>query len=345
MGLFKKKKSEEDEEVIPNLPTKKVAKKEPPKPWGKRERILVAGTFLFTVLSSAFLAMYARSWKLPNLPRIVLGDINFLSNEKIVLEADGQTQKSQALERSKKITTEFTEITNSASGVWGLYVYDIKNDFSFGVNQDEEFQAASLIKLPLIVMLYDLEAQGKVDFAAKHILTVTDKVGGAGSLYSQPVGTEISYEEIVFLMANQSDNTAFRIALNLVGEQEFKDYINTLGLYDTSYDDNFTTPADIGRLLKKLYSGDIVEKESVDKIMQSLTDTAFENHLPVGVADQVQVAHKYGREVHVVNDAGIVFATDPYVVVIVSKGVVENEADQKFPELSAAVYQPFSVKD
>ena len=80
-----------------------------------------------------------------------------------------------------------------------------------------------------------------------------------------------------------------------------------------------------------------------------MTDTIYEDHLRAGIPEGVRVAHKYGREVHVVNDAGIVFSDNPYgpeapqgrgplVIVIMSKGVIEKEADNIFPELAKVVY-------
>jgi hypothetical protein len=44
-----------------------------------------------------------------------------------------------------------------------------------------------------------------------------------------------------------------------------------------------------------------------------------------------------------VNDAGIVYAEKPYIVVIVSKGVVAKEADSAFPELSKSIYNNLQI--
>jgi len=69
-----------------------------------------------------------------------------------------------------------------------------------------------------------------------------------------------------------------------------------------------------------------------------LTDTIYEEHLVKGIPEDIKVAHKYGREVHVVNDAGIVYVDNPYIVVIMTKGVIESEADEIFPELSKIIF-------
>jgi hypothetical protein len=43
--------------------------------------------------------------------------------------------------------------------------------------------------------------------------------------------------------------------------------------------------------------------------------------------------------VHVVNDAGIVFSEPPFVLVVLSDGVVEAEADKFIPEAAARIFE------
>ncbi len=346
-NLFKNKKLDNENETETKSgpqrqfgENQKSVKKEPAKPWGRRERLIVGTTLLLSVLSSAILAMYARSWKLPNLPRLELKGFEFLSGERIILEGDGGST-SKAFERSQKVVEKFKEQTGKLAGVWGLYVYDIKNDFSFGINENEEFQAASLIKLPLIAQMYNLAERGEIVLNQTHTLSAGDKVGGAGSLYLEDNGTQIGYEDLIKQMANKSDNTAFRIAIGIVGEGNFQQYIKDIGMTQTNYDANTTIPSDIGRYFKKLYGEKLINPGNTQKVFEYLTKTAYENWLVAGIPEEITVAHKYGREIHVVNDAGVVFANDPYIVVIMSKGVVESEADKVFPVLSKLVYEEF----
>ena len=49
--------------------------------------------------------------------------------------------------------------------------------------------------------------------------------------------------------------------------------------------------------------------------------------------------HKYGREVNVVNDGGIVKNTNPYIIVVMGSGVYEEDADGVFPRISTMVWE------
>ena len=313
-------------------------RKEPAKPWGKKERLLVLFVLILTLGSSSFLAFKARAWKLPGLPRLKFTNpsLNLFKEEKIILEGD--KDKVREIVKSNEVISNFRQITNNLSGVYGFYVTDLETGLSYGVLEEEVFQAASLIKLPVMVAMYLEEEEGSLSLSSKYKLKKSDKVAGAGSLYSKPEGYEISYQELIRLMAKQSDNTAFNIARNLLGDGKIDEIINKIGMTKTSLQKNETTPEDIGIFFEELWNGHIINSQHKDELLDFMTDTLYEEWLTAGVPVDVRVAHKYGREVHVVNDAGIVFADEPFVVVIMSKGVVEKEADEIFPKLVKEIY-------
>lgn len=333
----KKKDEEEYEDEAPKKKRRKPRKrkKEPPKPWGKKERILISGLLIITIGTSTVLALSARAWKLPGLPRLKFPSISlpFVGEETIVIEGN-KVDKG----KSEKVVIKFNALTKDLSGVYGLYVVRLENGSSYGVNEDEIFEAASLIKLPVMVAMYMEEEAGNLDLEEKYTLKETDKIGGSGSLSGKPAGYTLTYRDLIRLMGKQSDNTAFNIARNLLGEEKINEVINQIGTTNTSLETNETTPHDVGIYFEELWKGNIISLENSDELLEFMTDTIYEDHLAAGVLENIPVAHKYGREVHVVNDAGIVMADRPFVLVIMSKGVVESEADETFPELTRVVY-------
>lgn len=333
MAILKRK--QEPPESEPRESRKQLKKKREPRQkggqaWGKKERYWVFFILLGTILVSGILAFSARSWKLPGLPRISLPSFD---SGKIIIE------KEASDERAKNVTFSFKEKTKELSGVYGFYVFRLTEGSSYGVSEKEKFQAASLIKLPVILAFYMEDEKGTIDLETKYKLKEEDKVSGAGSLFSEPTGTILTYRDLVRYMGKQSDNTAYHIALDILGEEKVKSVISEIGMTNTSLESNETTPYDIGLLFRKLWQGDIVSRKNRDEILGFLTDTIYEEWLVAGIPSRVKVAHKYGREVHVVNDAGIVHADKRFVLVLMSKGVVEREADEVFPELAKIVYE------
>ena len=82
----------------------------------------------------------------------------------------------------------------------------------------------------------------------------------------------------------------------------------------------------------------MLSKEDSEEMLGFLTDTIYESWLAAGIPENVRVAHKFGREIHVVNDGGVIYYEKPFVLVIMSKGVIESEADEVFPQLSRSIF-------
>ena len=346
MKLFGRRREDEYEDDEELKPKKKKRsnprkKKEPPKPWGRKERLLILLLLVLTAGGSGLLALSAREWKLPGLPRLKLEmpSIPFLTSEKVVLE--GNNQKNT--EKASEVISAFTEKTKGLSGVYGLYIVDLNSGFSFGINEHETFQAASFIKLPVMAAMFMEEENGGLSLGDKYTLKDSDKASGAGSLYYKPAGYEITYKNLVRLMGKESDNTAFRIVRNLLGDEKVNDVIIKLGMKDTFLEENETTPEDIGEFFNDLWLGNIVNEDNKEELLDNLTDTDYEAWITAGIPDRIRFAHKYGREVHVVNDAGIVYSNKPFVIVTMSKGVVEREADEVIPTLSKMIYDKWTT--
>ena len=342
MGILsktKKEKEKEEEKFVArnkkklNTTPSSRRKKKDPLPWGKKERYLIFYVFIATIFTSTILAFSARSWKLPGLPKL---SIPTYRKGPIVIEKD----KTELDEKAKQATSFFKKNTKSLSGVYGLYVVRLNSGVGYGVNENDIFEPASLNKLPVMLAMYIEVENNNLDLETTYVLKDSDKVAGSGSLYGKPEGYELTYRDILSYMGKESDNTAANIAKTFLGEEKIKQAIGIVGMNDTVVigENQKTTPYDIGVFFKKLWEGDIVSKKHRDELLGFITDTIYEKWLAAGIPSSIDVAHKYGRETHVVNDAGIIFADEPFIMVLLSKGVVENEADKAFPELSKIIY-------
>ena len=295
-------------------PENKRRRKEPPKPWGRPERLTVLIVILVTVLTSIILSLSARNFKLPGLPRISWPSFNW-GEETFYIEGD-----KEGREKAEKASNYFKDKTRSLSGLYAMIVVRLSDGTGYGVNENEGMQAASLIKLPIMTLVYQKAGEGKLDL---------DEVAE---------GSKSTYRELVEAMGQRSDNAAQVTLVKIFGSQEIQNYIESIGMTKTSLEQNSTTPYEIGAFFKMLWSQELVDEESRDEILEFMTETIFEDWLVKGISE-VKVAHKYVREVHVVNDAGIVFAANPFVLVLMSDGAVEAEADRIIPEIAKRIYE------
>jgi beta-lactamase class A len=240
---------------------------------------------------------------------------------------------------AQEVIKEINNLTSKLTGSYGLNVYNLTTKTSFGISENQTFSAASLMKMPLIITLYKNVESGKIDLQNKYILRAADKRGGAGSMYYKPAGTVYTYQKMVELMGQLSDNTAFNVFRNLLGDEQIQKTINDLGMSKTNFTDFETTPADMGILFRKLYSGSIVTRDHRDEILGYLTKTFDESRIPAGVPVGIRVAHKVGTDIGVASDGGIVFASKPYVVVIMSDKILTAEANTVLPKISSSVWE------
>ncbi|MEK7497780.1 MAG: serine hydrolase [Patescibacteria group bacterium] len=342
--MFGKKEENETEEFDQELvrrpirdlkPENKKARKEPVKPWGKKERLTVLSVLLATFFVSALFAVLSSGF---SVPKVSAPNIS-ISIPNIKFE---QTFVSEKKACCSDIEEKFKEKTDSLLGTYGFSFIDLTTGKAYSLKGNESFQAASLIKLPTAVALYKEAEVGKLDLDSVHTLSDSEKLEGNGSLAGFPTGTKITYRNIVKYMLTQSDNTAFNIVEIFLGDRKIQKTIDSLGMTKTSIADNLTSADDIALILRELKEGNILNPIDSDEILSYLKQSKFDSWLVAGIPQGVEIAHKYGREIGVVNDAGIIYSPRPYILVILSKEVNEKEADSIFPELSKLFYDEVS---
>jgi len=340
MSIFKKEEPEQLKKDLKTFSRKrdlnsknKRSKKKELKPWGKKERLNIFLTFLITVVITGFLYLSSRSWKLPNFPRIEIPDFRILKSGTVTIGSETNIQK----EKEDEIVKYFKESTDKLTGTYSFYIIDLTSGYEFGFRGRNVIQAASLIKLPVFATLYKEVEFKNINLDDIYSLKNSDIRGGSGSLQYKKTGTEISYRKMAELMGKESDNTSFNIFKNLLGDQKIEKTINDIGMVSTSLSENETSAYDISLFFQKLFNDQLVNKKHKDEILGYLTNTFYEEFIPKGIPE-VKVAHKFGREVNVINDAGIVFSSKPFVLTILSEGIIYKEADIFIPEFSKFVF-------
>lgn len=335
MGLpFLHKKTKGVDLTAPINPAKKVRRrktKEVKKPWGKAERILVLVFLLSTMSISAFLALRSRNKIIFPKPSINIPHIEVKGESTIVIE------NKMPQEKIDKAKSQIISTISNLNGTYGVISEDLNGSYTFGISENEQFEGASLFKLPLAIAVYEDSDSGKLNLDDTYVLNDSDKMPGAGVLVGLPGGTGVSYRDILKALLNNSDNTAFNILYSKVGENKVQEVIDQIGMSSTSYSGSVTTPADIALLFKKLMSGQLISSTSRGEMLGFLTKTDYESILP-SAFPQLKVAHKFGEEVGTINDGGIVFAPKPFIIVVMSKDIDKVEATDAIPKIAQIIY-------
>lgn len=253
----------------------------------------------------------------------------------------GQRKTSKTPKTAKEKTASIKEFLKEKKGTYGIYVYNLNDDQKYGVNEMKIFPAASVNKVPVMFAFLSQLEKKLYSLDDKYNLKSSDVQDyGTGSMRYQEPGTEYTYDELLELSGKQSDNTAAHVIGNILGADNIDNFLEALGLQNTSIENNETTVQDAGTLFVLAYKGEILKTENYkNKFFSYLTDTEFEDRIPAGVPEKVKVAHKIGNLEEVFNDCGIVFAENPYVICILSEDSPEEEGPPVLQQLSSIIWE------
>lgn len=225
----------------------------------------------------------------------------------------------------------------------GLEVFDLDTGYHTGFNAAASMPAASTIKLPVMVVVFEQLQGGRFGLNKRVTLLASDKDWGSGDLCDAPVGSTYPVSLLLQKMIEISDNTATNMLIRLVGRQNINHAMRELGLRHTRLAGDVrtegwsirqtlrTSPADLVRLLALMAHRDLVDEWSSNEMIDILEADEYNTLLPEPLPDDVTVAHKTGSLFDTLNDAGIVYASDaPYVIAVMTTSLPSQDLGRTF---------------
>ena len=102
----------------------------------------------------------------------------------------------------------------------GIYVRHLTTGEEAAVRGDETFNSASVIKIPIMTLAYQLAAEGKLSLDARVEMRKADLRGGSGVLRYHDIGLQPTVRDLIMQMIITSDNTATDMMIRQVGGVE-----------------------------------------------------------------------------------------------------------------------------
>ena len=191
-------------------------------------------------------------------------------------------------------------------GQWGVYLEDLKSGEGFGWGQDNLLEAASDIKVPVaLYLLHQIEAGG-VQLTDEVTLQAADFMGGTGTLQgSANPGDKYKYWDLLNLLIQVSDNTAWRALQRALGADAIDAYAASIGAPDCHQVDDNCTAHEAGLMLSQLDRGKLLNSGDTSFLLTLLENTIYNERIPYYLGG-ITVAHKTGSDGSVCNDVGIV---------------------------------------
>lgn len=201
--------------------------------------------------------------------------------------------------------------------------------------------AASTIKIPVMVEVFEQMAEGKIDLNRVVHLTASDRDWGWGELCDAPLGSGYTVSQLLWKMITRSDNTATNMLIRLVGRGNINATMQQLGLTHTHVADYIRSDGDIrslrssasdmARLLDAIAREQLVDSWSSRQMMLILEGQRHNSLLPVPLPKDVKVAHKTGELHDTLNDVGIVEdQREPYIIAVMTTALPDLDIGRNF---------------
>ncbi len=252
-----------------------------------------------------------------------------------ILPKVGTVPKSEKMEELKKLITDYT---SKLSGKYGVTFIDLATGEMVNVNDKIEYIAASTSKLPINVLLYKNIEAGKIKMEDKLVYKQEDLEYGTGIIINSPYGTEYTVRETSKLSIQKSDNCGVNMIIRLLGIENVRNYIDEVGGQVHYGKTHRSCPYDMAQIAQDLYKLYLNNQEVYGELINYMETTDWHDRIDAKLPQDVKVAHKIGNQTSTRNDVGIVFATHPYVLSIMSDNVNIDAATRSIADLSKVIY-------
>jgi beta-lactamase class A len=219
------------------------------------------------------------------------------------------------------------EQLKSLKGEVSFYYKNLITGDTIRFKEDIPLQAASVIKIPILIEVFSRVQEGTMDKNDTIIIKNEDKLPSCGALNYMHDGLVVTLEDLYTLMIILSDNSAANLLMKQLGIANINGTLQKLGLRQTKLNrllfdskqsalgiQNYISAGEIGMLLEKMYFGELISPESSLGMLRILKNQRLNGKIPFFIHGKYEVAHKTGEDGGITHDVGIVYAPQPFVV-------------------------------
>jgi beta-lactamase class A len=246
----------------------------------------------------------------------------------------------------------------------GVYFRALDGKAEWSYHADDVFHAASTMKIPVMIELFHQAKLGTLKLTDTIVIknefhsivdqsryTLSPADDSELELYKAE-GQARTLGELCELMITVSSNLATNLLIEKLGVENIRAMVQGLGAdgvvvlrgveNNRAYDkgvNNTTTARGLGILLQAVTEGKEVDANGSKEMISILSRQKFNDGIPAGLPAGVLVAHKTGEITKIHHDAAIVFAKRPFVLVILVRGLAEQDSAAMMADISRSLYE------
>ena len=231
-------------------------------------------------------------------------------------------------------------LVDGFEGTVGVYVQHLPSGRTAAIRADSLFPTASMIKVPILVAVFDRIEQGALVYGDD--LTFRDSLRySEDDLFGElRDGATVPLHQAVELMLSASDNTASLWLQSLAGGGEvINTWLADHGFTHTRvnsrtpnrqpdwerYGWGQTTPREMANLVRRIVKSKAVSPAADEEMHRLLTRTFYDDEAVSALPPSVQAATKQGAVSHSRSEVVYVHApSGPYVFCVITKDQVDR---------------------
>jgi beta-lactamase class A len=233
-----------------------------------------------------------------------------------------------------------------------IYYKNINSGEVIAYCENEVFASASVIKVPLCAAVLKLAEDGETSLDEKIDVRREDMVPSMGTLHMLADEIDsLTVRTLCRIMINTSDNSATNLLIKRFGFDRLNAEFEKMGVSFTRLGrlmmdknapgegrENYITALEIGTLLESIYHHTLVSDTASSFLEKCLLEQQFNHKLPCDLRG-VRVGHKTGENYRLTHDAAIVYASSPFVLVVLTSDTDTLESEQAMREIAQILCQ------
>jgi beta-lactamase class A len=255
----------------------------------------------------------------------------------------------------RKLEAEVRDIDAHLDGVIAVAIEDLSTGRTLFLNSDEILPQASSIKIAVVAELYHQHQEGKLKLDDLYTVNAADLVPDSNIMGGLTPGvTRVTNRDLATMMMAVSDNSATNVVIDRVGMDNVNAFLESLGLHQVRLRrkmmdlkaaaegrENVATPREMMTLLDALFRNKVLNRgltEDFFRILATPKDSWIPRYLPEGL----KIANKPGSLEGVRNDSGVIFASRPYILCVMTTYLRnERDGEEAIAQISRAAYRMF----
>ncbi|MDX2261356.1 MAG: serine hydrolase [Gemmatimonadales bacterium] len=247
-----------------------------------------------------------------------------------------------AVRRDKALEAKLQALAAEVQGDVGIYVRHLKTGQGAMLRADELFPTASMIKVPILVTVFDRIERGTLRFDTTLVWADSLRYGGEDDLFDKlQAGAKIPLAQATLMMITTSDNAASLWLQGIVTGRAINQWLAANGFDSTRVNSRTpgreanrtamgwgqTTPREMAELVARIRAGTVVSAAASAEMYRHLTRIYYTAEALSALPPWVQAASKQGAvdrsrsEVVLVNGP-----SGDYVFAVITK----NQQDQSY---------------